>query len=227
VLIARHDVRLAISFLRATRPPEGSQQTPPPGHIDSESQLELSLTAEYGLGDPATALALAEESLSRGISYQTLNLYLRLASKDPEGAARLAREIVEKLGSLDLVSNQEAGTVAANLIGHGWQQAKAQDRVRVKGGVSEATSVKFDPEDFVRLLEITANAAATISRPGETNYPASALLRQIKGVMPAFETYLPAKVPLLRAKLAQFEAAQDDQTKASSSVVPSRTMSSS
>src|SRR4030095_12145751 len=106
---------------------------------------------------------------SKGISYQTLNLYLRFASKDPEGAARLAREIVEKLGSLDLVSNQEAGTVATNLISHGWMQAQAQDRQRLKGGASEGSPVRFDRENFVRLLEITANAAATLSRSSDIN----------------------------------------------------------
>jgi hypothetical protein len=209
VLIARHDPKLAISFLRATRPPEGSQQVPAPGQIDAESQLELSLLSEYGLADPATALALAEESLAKGISYQIFNLYLKLVSQDPDGAARLAREIVEKLRTTDLVTNPEAGTVTTNFIGYGWREA---DRARLKGSTNTVQPATFETENLVSLLEIAANAAVSISRPSEKNYPAWQLLRQLKGLMPAFEKYLPSKVPQLRAKLSQFEAMQDDQT---------------
>src|SRR6267154_5247148 len=71
-MVARHDPQLALDLLRAssTEPPEGSD----PGMRDQELMLEQEIAAQAIETDPKRALAMAQESLKKGLSFGLLNL---------------------------------------------------------------------------------------------------------------------------------------------------------
>ena len=78
--------------------------------------LEQSIAAEVAAKDPKRALQMAQESLAKGVSYQTLNLLKKLQQKDSEGAATFTGDIIKKLGSTDFAKNHEAAYVAQGLL---------------------------------------------------------------------------------------------------------------
>lgn len=66
--------------------------------------------------DPKAALRLAEESLSKGVTFSLLELLDRLRVKDSEAATRFAGEVVAKLRGESLNTNTEATHVAVALL---------------------------------------------------------------------------------------------------------------
>lgn len=120
-ILARRDARLAREFLRATRQPasastENAQTNARYRQPDEERQMELSLASELAADDPKEALKIARENLSRGISYQLIEILNKLHEKDQEAAAKLAGDIITKLRTENLETNQEAATVAVTLL---------------------------------------------------------------------------------------------------------------
>jgi len=99
-MIAAHDARLALEYLRATRPPASPAATLASkryGLPDTESQTELALAAQMATSEPKQALEVAEESLSHGISSQLPDIVFKLEKKDRAAATKLATDIVKKL----------------------------------------------------------------------------------------------------------------------------------
>jgi len=117
-MVARRDADLALELLRASRPQplpaapsnKGFQQP------DEEGELERSLAAQIAANDPKRAFQIAEDSLSKGLSYDLLNLLSRLNAKDSELAGRFADDIISKLHSENLTTNQTAIWFATELF---------------------------------------------------------------------------------------------------------------
>ncbi len=122
-LLARRDAALAREFLRATRqsPATASTETVQTTNRryrqpDEERQMELSLASELAATDPKQALQIARENLSKGFSYELIGILNQLQQKDQEAAAKLASDIMTKLRTENLETNQEAANMAINLL---------------------------------------------------------------------------------------------------------------
>src|ERR1044071_8871164 len=94
---AARDAQFALELLRDSRPAPAEGSNAPAGDPEAELRMEQALTALAAEADPKAAMRLAQESLSKGVTYGVLALLERLRRKDPETATKLAGKIVEKL----------------------------------------------------------------------------------------------------------------------------------
>jgi hypothetical protein len=193
-IIAAHDARLALDYLRATRPPASSTATLASkryGLPDTESQTELALAAQMATSEPKQALEVAEESLSRGISPQLPDIVLKLEKKDHEAAAKLATDIVKKLRTENLSFENGSASVAISLLQ--MHPAAAKDAAPLLN--------KQAMQDLANML-----AAAATSLPSGKSY----YLNQFESVLPDIEKYAPARAAEVRRKIAAFKKRNED-----------------
>ncbi len=185
-MIAAHDARLALEYLRATRPPASGAATLASkryGLADTESQTELALAAQIATSEPKQALEVAEESLSHGISSQLPDIVLKLEKKDHESAAKLAADIVKKLRSENLSAENGSARMAINLLQ--MQSAAGKDAAPILN--------KQAMQDLANML-----ATAALSLPSGKSY----YLNQFESALPDIEKYAPARAAQLRRKIA-------------------------
>lgn len=210
--IARRDPQLALDLLQATR------QAPPPTDVknpgldypapDYELQLEQGLLSQVAASDPKRALQLASESLSKGFSFELLNLLRRLNEKDPETATKFAGEIARRIRSENLLRNPEGLNVAIYLL-----EMRTQRRAGLLVGHASQRGVSSKPltldeqtrRDLVDAL-VTAALAADPSEGYNRHYY---LFSSLRSLMPEVEKHAADRVPLVRRKTAEFEKALD------------------
>ena len=112
--IARHDPELALAFLKATElDPEMKRQF---GLNEKDRQLELQLARQVASSNPDVALQLARKSLSHGFSLELRSILSQLQRKHKEHALTLHKEIVQKLGEVDLAEDSYARSLALDLV---------------------------------------------------------------------------------------------------------------
>jgi hypothetical protein len=99
--VARRDPQFALDLLQATRQAFTENMPLYARMMDQELALEQSIAAEVAANDPKRALQMAQESLAKGISYQTMNLLRKLQRKDGEAATSFVGDLIKKLGSTD------------------------------------------------------------------------------------------------------------------------------
>lgn len=190
-MLASRDARLAREFMRATRQTGARASNPRYGEPDGDIQLEYSLATTMTETDPKQALEVAQESLSKGLSYEVINTLQTLRNKEPETAAKLAAEIVAKLRSENLVVNNEAANVAFNLLGMVFNSADES------GGKETKKEVPLlDAQAMRELLEMNINYA--LNSPNGADR-----LMALENMMPDVQKYAPARAAELRRKIAQ------------------------
>src|SRR5918999_926279 len=81
-IVARRDPDYALELMRATRSMVPSILTPTSAQLNEETRLEHALAIQVAANDPKRALQMAEESLSKGLSFEVLNLLGHLNEKD-------------------------------------------------------------------------------------------------------------------------------------------------
>lgn len=186
-MIASHDARLALEYLRATRPPPASGAATLAskryGLPDTESQTELALATQMASSDPKQALEVAEESLSRGISPQLPDIIRKLQKKDQDAATKLAADTVKKLRSENLTSDYESMSVAINLL-------------QMKSMVGKDAAPVLNKQAMQDLANMLATAA--LSLPSSKSY----YLDQYESALPDIEKYAPARAAEVRRKIA-------------------------
>jgi len=211
-IIVERDPKLALEFLRATRPPP-----PPPAqpgasyrHPDQELMLETQLAQQIAARDPQQALRIAEEVLSRGLSLNLLPLLDQLRTRDPEGVARLVALIVKKLRAADFAVDYEATSIAGHLLqssrpAENAAAANGQQQQTIAAGQANARRVLLDEaarRDLVNLLvNAVAGGAGNPRRAGN----AAGLLNTVRQFMPEVERYAPAQAAAMRHRLEGFE----------------------
>ncbi|MDT4895448.1 MAG: hypothetical protein QOH25_525 [Acidobacteriota bacterium] len=205
-MIARRDADLALESLRASRAQvfsagaagKGSQQA------SEDLRLEQSLAIQIAANDPKRAFQMAEDSLSKGISFELLHLLTRLNDKDTELAGRFTDDIVNKLRSENLATNQEAAWFAAVLLRTGIQT----EDDGVFSGLSFAgggrMQFKLNEAQLRDLLEMVTTAAL-----GATPNPS--LFTFLPALMPEIEKRMPERAPALRRRIAESVRAIDPQ----------------
>jgi hypothetical protein len=131
--VARHDAQLAYQLLASTKPPVQSQpnndQRNPRGGlgpINNEDNLEQNLLAQVASLDPKFAAQNADQMLEKGQFPRSLTeVIAQLQRQDKEAAAKLTDKTLKRLGSANLLSNNDASTLALGLLAPGPRVAPA------------------------------------------------------------------------------------------------------
>lgn len=110
--IIRHDPELAYQFLTATALPPDSKLSE--RAKEGEQAIELELARQVAAANPDLALQLARKVLSRGVSNDLQRIYRQLNRKHKEQATALYKDIVQKLGEVDLLKDWSARYFAMN-----------------------------------------------------------------------------------------------------------------
>lgn len=207
-MVARRDVDLALELLRASRLPTVpitvvDKNIQPP---DEETRLEQSLAIQVAANDPKRALKMAEDSLTKGLSFDQLNLLAHLNDKDKELAGRFASDMVSKLRSESLTTNPEALWVAVMLLRMGIQPEDDGSGTYVSFGTIAGgkTPFRLDERQIRDLLEMVTTAAL-----GSTTHPS--LFTLLPSLMPEIEKRLPERAPALRSRIAESARRLDPQ----------------
>jgi hypothetical protein len=191
-MLAKLDGRMARELLHATR-----STTVKPNNVrgmnpDPDLQMDLNLAIQVAASDPKLASEIAEESLSKGLSYQLPNIITAIRAKDPDEAARLASDLMTKLRAEKLDSNGEARRVAIGLL----------QIATVPPDDDEKNSLKNAPPllDQATLRELTEMLAKEALRAPAQN---ADLLSSLQSMMPVVEKYSPSQATQLRRKAPQ------------------------
>jgi hypothetical protein len=194
-ILARRDIDYALQLLRETRTPTTSIQAAGMFNPDEDNKLEQRLAIEVVANDPKRALAMAEESLSKGLSPDLLNLLRRLNSKDKDLASQLATDIIGKLQSENLATNHEAAwlaTVFLRMSAH----AQESDAYFIMGSTAGGKPYALDERQLRDLLEMVTKAALADSSSDIS-------LTFLQELMPEIEQRFPERAPALRRRLAE------------------------
>jgi hypothetical protein len=214
-VIAERDPKLALEFLRATRPP------PPPAQPnsnyrqpDQELALEAQLAQQIAARDPQQALRLAEEVLSRGLSSNLMPLLDQLRTRDPEGASRLAASIVRRLRTANFATDYEATNIASHLL----LSTRPSENVNIPindqqqanvAGQNTARRLQLDEQARRDLVGLLANAAVNSAGNPRQSGNVGGLLSTVRQLMPEVERYAPAQVAGVRRRLEGYERRVD------------------
>jgi hypothetical protein len=110
--IIRYDPELAYDFYAATALNPDSKLNE--RVKESEQALEMQLARQVAAANPELALKLARKVLARGVSDELQKIFKQLNRKHKAQATELYRDIVQKLGEVDLVKDWSARYFAIN-----------------------------------------------------------------------------------------------------------------
>jgi hypothetical protein len=212
---AARDAQFALELLRDSRP--ASADGTNAGDPDGELRLEQSLTALAAESDPKAAMRLAEESLSKGVTYGVLGLLDRLRRKDSEAATKLAGEVVEKLRGETLGGGQEPWMVGVSLLNsvllpQSGEQLTYYNNIPVPSAraAERPKPLVMEDSDVRDLADLVATAALKDS-PGNGAF---GLLMSIRPLMPELEKRVPARAAQLKLKFAEMDKLLDPRARA-------------
>ncbi|HEY1403568.1 MAG TPA: hypothetical protein VGB05_05540 [Pyrinomonadaceae bacterium] len=217
-IIAERDPKLALEFLRATRPPSPPAQ-PDVNYRqpDQELLLETQLAQQIAARDPQQALRIAEESLSRGLSSNLMPLLDQLRARDPEGAARLTANIVKKLRTSNFAVDYEATAIANYLllstrVPESAPTANGQQQTIV---ATQNNARRLQLDEAVRrdLVNQLVNAAVSAGGNPRQSGNAGALLSTMRQLMPEVERYTPAQAAGLRRQVEGYARRLEGNTR--------------
>ncbi|HEX8283259.1 MAG TPA: hypothetical protein VF588_07885 [Pyrinomonadaceae bacterium] len=221
-IAAQHDAKLALEFLRATRPPY-AETLAAAGYGQQEQLIELTLAARIAAQEPKRALEMAEESLSRGVTSGLVNVLNELRAKDPAAAAKLAAAIVKRLRADDLPNNYETSGVAHQLLymtrpsGNTTAGAAAPPAPPVVTGrgvvVSSgpANAITVDGVATPALLdeptrrELVEKVLSALSNTTPNQVGAFNLFHAFQTLLPEIERYAPGRAAALRRRADELE----------------------
>jgi hypothetical protein len=208
-IAAQFDAKLALEFLRATRPPYADALAAA-GYGQQEQQLETNLASRIAAQEPRRAFEMAEESLSRGVTTGLLNVLNELRTKEPASAAKLAADIVRRLRAEDMLNNYEASAVAQQLLAltrpadAAPGNAPGQAVVYVSGtAVPSGAGVGLLDEPTRRELVEKILAAVSSSAPNQNGV--YNLFQALQTLMPEVERYAPGRAAALRRRADELE----------------------
>ena len=213
--VAARDAQFALELLRESRPPANENGGFANGDPEQELRTEQTLVSMAADSDPKAALKLAEESLSKGVTFGALGVLERLRVKDAEAAARFAGEIVAKLRGENMNTRPEALMVAASLL-RGVLLPQSSEMYYTgaqpaRGRAAEKPKpLVLEDGDLRDLIDVVTGAAAKSTTPGG----AFGLLVQLRPLMPEIEKRAPARAALLRQRLAEVDKMIDPRVRA-------------
>jgi hypothetical protein len=177
--IAAHDPELAFTTLRQTRLQAGGDSRHN-WYQQNEAALELNVANLMAAKDPARALELARETLTRGITPNLIPFLSQLHKKDPGLAESLYQDIVTRIKDNDLTRHPEAANNVWNLL-TSFQPPQANEAA------------------FRELLTAALADVMTIDRQTQMGINlAQNFYHQVEGIMPVVEKYAPSRAAELR-----------------------------
>jgi|GEM_PF-884669 hypothetical protein len=195
IRVARRDPQLALDMLRATRPPP---IPPNPNYrLPDDSDLEQEIANQAAESDPKKALQIARESLAKGLTFQLLSLLNSLNQKHQDLATEFAGDIIEKVHTVDLVSDADAFWIGAYLL-------QASRTPKADGEKTENQNfptvswhqLKLSDDQRRDLVELLIDAASSASAHPN-------LAGGLDELMPEIELFAPDRVATIKAKMAQ------------------------
>jgi hypothetical protein len=232
---ARHDAQLAYQLLAGTKPPAQVVQTTntdqrnPRPQANSEENLEQMLLGRIAALDPKMAAQNAEQMMEKGQFPRSVTEVInQLHKQDPEAAAKLADRTVKRLQGANILTNNEATTLAQSVLAGGVRPPANPSATNGTTAPSSGRPAVLEQSAYVDLLSavidaalkatlpnqrtpavprrVTPNGAPAISRsPQPENQTellnARRLLAGLQQMLPAIDQYLPAKAPSVRQKL--------------------------
>jgi hypothetical protein len=184
---ARHDPQFALDLLRTSRQAFTENMPSYARYMDQELLLEQSIAAEVAAKDPKKALQMAQESLAKGISYETMSLLRQLQMKDGEAATSFANDLIKKLHTTDFTKNPQAAYVALELLHMLTQPVKPASKLK---------PLALDEQTKNDLADTLINAAMNGS-------PEQPVFMMLQPLMPELEKRAPERIAQLRRKLAE------------------------
>ena len=196
--VARRDPQLALDMLRATRLPLPAQPVSANYRLPDERDLEQEIANEAAARDPKRALEIARESLAKGLTFQVLGILLNLNQKNPEAASEFAGDVIDKLQTANVGTDNTAWWIAISLL----TSARPPEEVPSENGTVLASfRLKLSDDQRRELVEIVTNAI--LSASANPNF-----LSGITEVMPDVEQFAPDRAARVRAKLAETKRTQ-------------------
>lgn len=224
--VAQYDAKLALEYLRSTRQPYADALRASGYAQDSqEQQLELSLASRVAAQDPAQALRMAEQSLSKGVSASLLSVLQELRTKDPAAASKLATEIVKRLRVEDISNNYDASALAFQMLSLAPAEAQQQQSsqpapVVVLDGPAEVISVRADGAGSAPVIdrqtraELVEKILAAAMKDAPNQSGAYNLYNALLALAQEFERSNPARAEALRRRADVLERSFNPQADA-------------
>ena len=188
--VARHDPQLALDMLRATHLPTPDNLNA--GYrLPDERDLEQEITNQAAARDPGHALQLARESLAKGLTYQAYGVLLQLNQKNPEAAQEFAGDLIGKIQTANLSTDDTAWGIAMMLL----RASRPAPATAENTAVLDSGRIKLSDDQRRVLVEILTDAADNASAN-------SNLLLGIMDAMPDIEQLAPDRADKVKAKFA-------------------------
>lgn len=205
-LVAKHDADLALELLVQTRPakltdalskasaPNAKQESgmmnfnPEQWQVRQEIALEQQFAVLAAEQNPDKAIKLIKDSLSKGISYNVLQLLQKLNKKDEKKAAALADDVIAKIVETDLAKRREDMGAAIRFLQYA-TNPNAEKNPKEK-------SFKFTES---QLKSLGAKIADTFLQPSNSMEMTMGLMMTISQL----EKVVPEKMPQLKQRQAE------------------------
>lgn len=220
---ATRDPKLALDFLRASRPTNEQRSFAQPAF---EAQLEMRLAVQIAAKDPHQALSIAEDSLKQGIDYESMNLLNTLQTSDKPTAERFLGDILNYLRTADFKKSPASWSIALMLL-RTWieNNRPAQDRPAAQQNTSNVSLSNLDQQTARELSNLIINAALNDGQAGSAggrliidgglfrSYPGqgNALLQQLKPMLPDIERLSPDQISEVRKRLLELDKLNEAQ----------------
>lgn len=194
--IAAHDPELAITALRQTRFQNDNSTMARGGwNPQAEANLEMNVAGAIVGKDPAAALKLARNSLSRGVSWNLISFLPQLYQKDQKAGQDLFQDLVIRIKNDNMTRNPELANNAWNLL-NTFQPPQA------------------DEDTYRDLLTTVLGQVLTASRQTQTGMSMSQnFYHQLDRIAPLVEKYAPSRTAELRDWSQAVERTLDPQVK--------------
>lgn len=215
-VIARHDSKMALNFLRSTRPVSGQQ--PAESRVNLEAQLEMNLATEVAARDPREALRLGQEALNKALNYESASLLYKLQTQDKGLAEKFLGALIDKLRTEDISRNPAATYMISALLG-AWTAKNSLGAEGLAAGnqpnISEAVARELSEIVINAFLKKdgssgSANLPFMFVNYSRHSYRAD-MLEQLTGVMPAIESLVGGQAEALRRKVAELKKMNEIQ----------------
>ena len=217
-MVANHDPKLAVEFLRATQV-DSSSRPPNSGMANMEANLEMRLAIQIAAKDPDQAMSLAQESLKTNVDYEALSLLYNLQSQRKALAEKFFDDVMVGIRTFG-IGNSAATPIAMTLL-RTWieNNRAAQDPNASRTTASLALSNLN--ENTAREISNMIINALTSNVPSGTQYAygrrsidgptimypgqLQGIFQQLKPILPDVEKLVPDRMVDLRTKMAEFD----------------------
>lgn len=203
--IARRDPQLALDLMRSSRPATNSEIYSYYQRPEEELSLEQAIASQVLASDPKKAFQMAEESLSKGVSYELIGILQRLQQRDADAAKTLAADMVKKLQSTNFAASRGTGWIAVELLRMTIQPRGGDSFIRAAnpGNVKPPAPLPMEQQTQRDLIDAIISAA--------NSSPQDNLLMNIQPLMPEIEKIVPDRALQLNRRIEAFNKMQDPQ----------------